>query len=316
MNKTHVSFKFFAEKLIDYAGMFPPASLSLNDALNNYMEYLKGEYNWMLNRFVVPLSCLNELKVRTNESGEISLSVILTGGLSESEFRKNMENDIKLLSDFKNSVQHMKISSFETTLPNELNKDELRDDLLDFLIDISEQLDRGVNERIPLFLEARLDENYEGTILNVTESLASLNKSYGYKLRTGGIKSDMFPSSEQIAYCILSCIEFGIPMKCTAGLHHPIRYYDKNLKITVHGFFNVFIAGIMAYALNLSEEEIISIIREENVREFSFTEDYLKWKDYELSWQHIKEARENLMVSFGSCSFTDPVEDLIELKLL
>lgn len=41
------------EGLIDYAGLFPPAALPLEEALENYTEYKNGEYAWMLRWFVV-----------------------------------------------------------------------------------------------------------------------------------------------------------------------------------------------------------------------------------------------------------------------
>src|SRR5712671_6218049 len=40
--------------LIDYAGLFPPASLDLPTAMRNYATYRAGEHAWMLGRFVVP----------------------------------------------------------------------------------------------------------------------------------------------------------------------------------------------------------------------------------------------------------------------
>lgn len=47
--------------LIDYAGLFPPASLSMDDALRNYDAYRRGEHAWMLGRFVVPAGKLSEV---------------------------------------------------------------------------------------------------------------------------------------------------------------------------------------------------------------------------------------------------------------
>jgi hypothetical protein len=38
---------------VDYAGAFPPASLSAREALQNYQEYRRGPYAWMLGRLVV-----------------------------------------------------------------------------------------------------------------------------------------------------------------------------------------------------------------------------------------------------------------------
>jgi len=47
--------------LIDYAGLFPPASLSMSEAVRNYDAYRRGEHAWMLGRFVAPASKLSEV---------------------------------------------------------------------------------------------------------------------------------------------------------------------------------------------------------------------------------------------------------------
>src|SRR2546423_7263697 len=39
---------------IDYAGLFPPAELPLELALQNYARYLRSKGSWMLNSFVLP----------------------------------------------------------------------------------------------------------------------------------------------------------------------------------------------------------------------------------------------------------------------
>jgi hypothetical protein len=38
---------------VDYAGIFPPASLSIDAAVSNYRTYRSGEFAWLLGRFVV-----------------------------------------------------------------------------------------------------------------------------------------------------------------------------------------------------------------------------------------------------------------------
>ena len=52
--------------LVDYAGLFPPAALSLPIAAENYAMYLRSENAWMLGRFVVPAAQLGQL---TNTGG-------------------------------------------------------------------------------------------------------------------------------------------------------------------------------------------------------------------------------------------------------
>src|ERR1700675_2709132 len=48
--------------LIDYAGLFPPAALSMEEAVDNYDKYLRGSYSWMLGRFIVPVYRLSEFE--------------------------------------------------------------------------------------------------------------------------------------------------------------------------------------------------------------------------------------------------------------
>ena len=47
--------------LIDYAGMFPPAALSMEEASRNYEAYRAGPHSWALGRFIVPSARLNEV---------------------------------------------------------------------------------------------------------------------------------------------------------------------------------------------------------------------------------------------------------------
>lgn len=49
------------EGLIDYAGLFPPAALSMQDAVRNYARYREGEHAWALGKFVVPRERMREV---------------------------------------------------------------------------------------------------------------------------------------------------------------------------------------------------------------------------------------------------------------
>ena len=58
---TAQSLHVLLEHLIDYAGLFPPAALSMQDAVRNYARYREGEYAWALGRFVVPQARVHEV---------------------------------------------------------------------------------------------------------------------------------------------------------------------------------------------------------------------------------------------------------------
>jgi hypothetical protein len=55
------SLRVLLEHLIDYAGLFPPAGLTMQDAVRNYARYADGEYAWALGKFVVPQARVKEV---------------------------------------------------------------------------------------------------------------------------------------------------------------------------------------------------------------------------------------------------------------
>ena len=55
------TLKTFMHGLIDYAGLFPPARLSMPDAAATFARHLEGEYAWMLGAFICPVGRLDAL---------------------------------------------------------------------------------------------------------------------------------------------------------------------------------------------------------------------------------------------------------------
>ena len=49
------------KSLVDYAGLFPPASLSLDTAAAEYRSARAGPHSWILGTFVITASQLEEL---------------------------------------------------------------------------------------------------------------------------------------------------------------------------------------------------------------------------------------------------------------
>ena len=139
---------------------------------------------------------------------------------------------------------------------------------------------------------------------------------FGFKLRTGGVEAAAFPPVERIARCIIDCRAQRLPIKFTAGLHHPIRHFNSSVNTKMHGFINVFVAGVLAHALQLAEEQLIPILNDEDPASFRFDDDGLHYKEYRATTRQIEDARRQLVISFGSCSFDEPREDLRSLGWL
>ena len=53
----------FLANIIDYAGLFPPAKLPMEEAFANYLRYRSGAMSWMLSRFICPARRLEEVQV-------------------------------------------------------------------------------------------------------------------------------------------------------------------------------------------------------------------------------------------------------------
>jgi hypothetical protein len=144
----------------------------------------------------------------------------------------------------------------------------------------------------------------------------------GFKLRCGGLAAADFPEVDRVAGIIAACRDEGVPLKCTAGLHQPLRHEDPGFGAVRHGFFNVFGAGILAHALNLSTDDVRSCLSEREASAFAFEEDAFAWRNRATGRAHpadtasVAAARKDFMTGFGSCSFDEPREALRALGLL
>ena len=138
------------------------------------------------------------------------------------------------------------------------------------------------------------------------------------KIRTGGLEAQKFPSTQTLAAFIAECVRLRLPFKATAGLHHAIRgdyrltYDPASAVTTMHGFLNVLIASCFAW----HNGPVQPVLEEQDATNFRIVTDYLTWRDYRLTRAEIADARRYLIVSFGSCSFEEPLQELRSLGIL
>ena len=156
---------------------------------------------------------------------------------------------------------------------------------------------------------------FSGDWRSLMKDLLSKRSFACFKLRCGGLEASAFPSPEQVAFVIVACRDAGVPLKFTAGLHHPLRHFNAEAQTKMHGFINLFVAGVLAHARKLSEQQIQTIIEEEDAADFRFDDRGLRWKDWSADLEEIGAARTRVL-SFGSCSFDEPRDDLRKLGWL
>jgi len=141
------------------------------------------------------------------------------------------------------------------------------------------------------------------------------------KIRTGGETADKIPPVEIVIDFMQACATAKVPFKATAGLHHPVRsmhrltYQPDSPSGMMHGFLNVFLA-VAFVRTGIDTPLAVALVNEQSPEAFEFDSSGVLWQDQRLSIAQIAEARRDFAISFGSCSFTEPIEDLQSLHLL
>jgi hypothetical protein len=239
--------------------------------------------------------------------------VLGRGGKDMDEFLEYLKFDIADVQSFRDlHGAGVIVDMFETVLPEFAFNDQ------SFTNDLVNKTAEALNiNGLAVFFEVAFEEGWEIRAEKLIRALRKIkDKHVGFKLRTGGVTADSFPTAEQVAWTIMTTRDAGIPTKATAGLHHPIRHYNESVQAKMHGFINVFGAAVLALSHGLDQNQIQAIIEDEDAANFLFGETGFSWKNFTASIEQISQVRQNGFISFGSCSFDEPREDLRQLGLL
>ncbi len=291
--------------LIDYAGLFPPASLAMLPSVANYEAYSRSEWNWILGRFIVPVARLEEfeeafagLTAPTHGTGLANwrLSVLL-GSDPVADVARIREFNAPMASS--GSGRGAVVESVEVKAAG------------------SEEV-----KRLSGIIPAELATYFEIPLSSCSESIAAVaGCARRAKIRTGGETADKFPAPESLIEFLRLCAAANVPFKATAGLHHPLRsvhrftYQPESPSGIMHGFVSVFLAAAFLRA-GMEAALAVQLLEEQSAQAFHFDLDGVGWRQHRLSRHEIAAARQGFAVSFGSCSFTEPIDDLRSLHLL
>jgi hypothetical protein len=291
---------------IDFAGMFPPCSLGLEPALKNQGEYVRAPDAWMLGAFVLSaerFDATKQLLSQFDDQHPLRVAALGPKTVSADGFLEALDNaEAAIRSLSRHNVDLVSISHFEMSLPHDVG-----------LASLTEA--RSILGDLPVFWEAPPDRA-EQTIALLAESNSDADSAtFGYKLRTGGVTADAFPTSMQIAKALVTPATHQLPIKFTAGLHHPLRQYREEVQTKMHGFLNVLGAAVLAAEHRWDTNQTAMMLEDENVDSFSFTDDFFAWREWRIDTKRL-QYRRRFIVSFGSCSFDEPREDLRALGFL
>jgi hypothetical protein len=289
---------------IDYAGMFPPCQLELEDALRNYANYTRDPDRWMLSAFVLPVARFADAGRHLDSfDRERRLRVSALGAKAEAaeEFAEQLRETT------------LAIRRFETGAPDRVAIEQLE------MLRIGPAAATAFHRIAQLLDGLELRAFWEAPASESAEMIADLAKAtipnFGFKLRTGGVTADAFPGSVDIARVLIHAAKARVPIKFTAGLHHPVRMFREEVKGKMHGFLNVLGAAVLAFEHQWNEGKAAAMLEDEDPGSFSFNDERFAWREWSVATERI-EAHRRFVTSFGSCSFEEPREDLRALNLL
>ncbi|MGH9519963.1 MAG: hypothetical protein ACRD2D_09950 [Terriglobales bacterium] len=267
-------------RAVDYAGLFPPAGLSMASAVANYRAHHAGATRWALGRFVCPAARLEEFEaeLRPLDRGwQLALTCAPDG----------VGPALAAISAFNQS----RAGSAQATA-------------LEAPFCALKVLAAVPAAGLDLYCE--LDPSAQDFEAQARQLKAIAVRA---KLRTGGVTAAAIPSLALVLRFFEVSHRLQLPFKATAGLHHPVRgchrlsYESGAAQAAMHGYLNLTLAAAvlqrgepLAAAQRMLECEEAAGLRLQD-----FHPDEI-------------EAGRRLFVGFGSCSFEEPLQWLTSLS--
>jgi hypothetical protein len=283
---TKTAINALIEGLIDYAGLYPPATLSVRSAVENYRRYRREKHSLALGRFIVDVNKTDELGATAGSLRDLKLSVILGQPADAVRLARLLEDGAPV-----------EAIEFKAAIPEHI-----------------EQISGLVGSDVEIYVEVPI----ESVGPDLLQSISSVGGRV--KLRMGGLFPAAIPSEMAVARALESIVRAGLAFKATAGLHHPFRSYRRltyakdSPSATMHGFMNL-ISALTLLLSGADAAEAEGALSEQNPASWRMTPEALGWSKHCWSATQLMETRKTFL-SFGSCSFEEPVGELEDLGWL
>jgi len=268
--------------LCDDAALFPPGNLPLVEAVPAHVEHLASGHGGLVGPFVVSAADVPALGalLGSAEAGsfEVAVTVPEPSGLAAALTAAA-------------GVPQVRVVAVEVAVPIGVDPAQVVPDL-----------DSAVTDRPDLEAYVELPRDDRRPAL-----LAALAATrYHAKLRTGGVRADLYPDEDELAAAVLACVTAGVAFKATAGLHHAVRNTDPTTGFEQHGFLNL-LAAVDAAQRGADHGEVAALLAQRDAAAVAARVAALDGRA-----GPVRDA----FHSFGTCSIDDPRTELTALGLL
>lgn len=267
----------------DDAAMFPPGNLPLAEAVIAHRRHRSSWYADLVGPLVVPAAALADLA----GAGPLDVAVVVPSPAS--------------IPTALVDIPGVRVVALEVALPDELapggvvpaldaalgepGRGNSRSD--EELSSSQREFHRPAGETPTVYVEIPRDDRRHTLIADLAGT------PYLAKLRTGGMRADLYPDEAELAATVQALVAAGVPFKATAGLHHALRNSDPDTGFEQHGFLNLLAATDAANAADAAT--VLAVRDARDLPELPTT---------------------SLLRSVGTCSITEPIDELAALGLL
>lgn len=303
---------------LDYAGTFPPASLSFADAVACYAAYHGSGDAWMLRRLVVPsdrTSDLLDYAALFERGRPCPVAVVVPPdeaamALVAREWKRLENAHAPYLLEAVETRWEPDGASAERGGPIHRLKEP-------------QYGARRAKSPVTIFIEiSPLHAEADGLIRGIEQLATHASAGVGGgmsvagKVRCGGPRAEDVPPASELATAIHAFARYGLAWKATAGLHQPFSHHGATSGSLAYGFVNLLFAGALAHATACEPAVLEQVLSDADPSAFSFDSDTMSWRDRELATEQIAFVRQDFVLGIGSCSFEEPVKGLRAARLL
>ncbi|WP_026876419.1 hypothetical protein [Jiangella gansuensis] len=268
------------DRLVDDAAVFPPGDLPVPDAVAAHRVHRSAWYAGFVGPLLIPASELDRLGGLARDLPEpMDVAVVVdtgTGGVLAAV--DSVANDGQLV-----------LRGVEVPLRG----DPLGENARRVVTALDAALG-GPDDDEPAYVEVPRAPGWENALDVIAES------GYRAKLRTGGPAG--VPSAAELAAFVVACLDRGVAMKFTAGLHHAVR--GERGDGVEHGFLNLLLAVATALDGGSAPDVEAAVSIDDGARLAAA-----------VSAADAVSVR-RWFASYGSCSIAEPLDDLIALGLV
>ena len=277
MTITH--FDGLLTRLCDDAALFPPGNLPLAEAVPAHVAHLASEHRALVGPFIVSAAGVDALGPLLGGAEEGSFEVAVTVPAPD-----RMTAALAAAA----GVPALRVVALEVAVPTGVDPST-----------VVPALDTALAGRtgLEVYVELPRDDRRPALVAEL------VGTPYHAKLRTGGVRADLYPDEDELAAAVVACVSAGVAFKATAGLHHAVRNTDPATGFEQHGFLNV-LAAVDAAQAGATTGEVATLLAE---RDSFAVAALVAGLD-----ERVREA----FRSFGTCSIDDPRDELVALGLL